>query len=345
MEQFSITELEDKHWQKLISQCKQYDFYHTSCYHSLEKDGKPLLFTGQLNEGFIALPLILRKVEDTSFWDLTSCYGYCGPVSNMDFREVPSELLMYFREELIEWFKEKNIISVFSRLHPVITGDVLFENFGIIREVNQTVAINLELTPEEQRRQYRKSNKSEINQLRGKKGYIVKEAKDREEILEFISIYYETMDRVKAPKNYYFDEAYFFYFLNNPCFSSKLLLALKDEEVTAGAIFTITKQIMQYHLAGTKEAYIRETPMKLILDEARLEGNKLGLKYLHLGGGVGGSDEDSLFHFKAGFSKERFVYRTWQYVVDKEKYEEVCKAKIDEEDFHSTYFPLYRAVS
>lgn len=345
MKRFSITELEDNHWQELISQCKQYDFYHTSCYHTLEKEGKPLLFASQLNGDFIALPLILRKVEGTDFWDLTSSYGYCGPVSNKSFWEMPLELLMFFREELIQWFKEKNIISVFSRLHPIITGDILFEDFGFIRDVNQTVAIDLKLTPNEQRRQYRKSNKSEINQLRGKKGYIVKEAESREEILEFISIYYENMDRVKAPENYYFDEAYFFHFLDNPCFSSKLLLALKDEKITAGAIFTITKQIMQYHLAGTKEAYIGDTPMKLILDEARLKGNELGLKYLHLGGGVGGSDEDSLFRFKAGFSKERFVYRTWQYVVDQQKYEEVCKSKIEDKYFHSTYFPLYRAIS
>lgn len=45
---------------------------------------------------------------------------------------------------------------------------------------------------------------------------------------------------------------------------------------------------MQYHLAGTTEGYIRQAPMKLILDEARLLGNELGLEYLYLGGGVEG---------------------------------------------------------
>jgi hypothetical protein len=159
----------------------------------------------------------------------------------------------------------------------------------------------LVLRTEEQKKQYRKSNKSELNQLR-RKGFEVVEATTIDEIDKFVSIYHETMQRVDANSNYFFDYKYFYSFLKNPCFKSKLLLAKFNGEVSAGAIFTITNKIMQYHLAGTTEKYIKETPMKLILDEARLLANQLNLDYLHLGGGVGGSDEDSLFRFKSGFS-------------------------------------------
>lgn len=97
---------------------------------------------------------------------------------------------------------------------------------------------------------------------------------------------------------------------------------------------------MQYHLAGTAQGFITHTPMKLILDEARLLGNKLNLDFLHLGGGVGGSDEDSLFRFKSGFSKLRCQYQIWQLIIDNEKYDELVAIK--NTDKNSEFFPLYR---
>lgn len=343
MNSFSVVDANDVYWDKSLLGSKQYDFYHTSCYHLLEKTGTPYLFVAKSHNDFIALPLILRKIEDTPYWDCTSAYGYCGPVSNLDFQDIPEELFSYFRTQLNQYFRDNNIISAFSRLHPLIIGDGVFLDMGEVKAINQTVAISLKLSPEEQRMQYRKSNKSEINQLRGKKGFEIKIADSEAEIRKFTEIYQETMTRVEARENYFFDFDYFNSFLNNNCFSSKLLLAMKDGALTAGAIFTITNNIMQYHLAGTTEKYIRDTPMKLIIDHARILGNELKLEYLHLGGGVGGSDEDPLFKFKSGFSDKRCVYRVWQYIADEEKYKEVCELKIGNKRVNGNYFPLYRA--
>ncbi len=94
---------------------------------------------------------------------------------------------------------------------------------------------------------------------------------------------------------------------------------------------------MQYHLAGTSEEFIRETPMKLILDEARLIGNETSAISLHLGGGVGGSDDDSLFKFKSGFSKDFKQFSVWKYIVDEKVYDELSSNITD-----TNYFPKYR---
>src|SRR5690606_25754286 len=139
-------------------------------------------------------------------------------------------------------------------------------------------------------------------------------------IERFIDIYYETMDRVNASSYYYFSRDYFHRFVHNKAFETKLLISKYQGKIIAGAIFTITKKIMQYHLAGTTNEYISLTPMKLILDEARLLGGQIGTEHLHLGGGVGGSDDDSLFRFKSGFSKNFKQFSVWKYVVDEEKY-------------------------
>ena len=90
--------------------------------------------------------------------------------------------------ELISFDEENKIISVFSRLHPLINNNDFFLNFGTIENINKTVYVDLRLTLEEQKKQYRKSNKSELNQLR-RKNYVVEEAQSEDEINEFISIY------------------------------------------------------------------------------------------------------------------------------------------------------------
>src|SRR5690606_33337208 len=108
-----------------------------------------------------------------------------------------------FQEKLLVFFNEKRIVSAFARLHPIINNDVLFDMFGTVKGLNKTIAIDLRLSPDEQRKQFRKSNKSEINQLR-RKGYEVVEGTTKGEIDEFIAIYYETMQRVEAKNMYFF---------------------------------------------------------------------------------------------------------------------------------------------
>jgi hypothetical protein len=340
MSNFLVIEVADNKWSEILSKSLQYDFYHTQAYHLLEKENRPVLFVAIYDNNFIALPLIIRVIPNSAYFDCTSVYGYCGPLSNLDFEVIPNEYFAIFQEKLKNFFKQNNIVTAFSRLHPLISRGSFFNDLGIVKNINKTVAIDLRISLEEQKIQYRKSNISELNQLR-RKGFEIVEAKSKEDIDAFIAIYHETMSRVEADKTYFFNHQYFYDFLKNNCFETKLLLAKKENEIAAGAIFTITNKFMQYHLAGTTHAYIKETPMKLILDEARLLGKELGLYYLHLGGGVGGSDDDSLFRFKKGFSDFLCMYQIWQMIIDEVKYNEL----IEESgvDKSGSFFPLYRA--
>jgi hypothetical protein len=341
MNNFLVIEVEDDKWRDIVSKSLNYDFYHTKSYHQLEKGNRPVLLVSYFSDDFIAFPLIIREIPNSEYLDCTSAYGYCGPISNLDFELVSSEHIAIFQQELNGFFMESNIISAFSRVHPIISHGKLFENFGTVEDVNKTIAIDLRNTLEEQKRQFRKTIKSELNQLR-RKGFEVVKAQSKEEIVAFVAIYHETMIRVSASQNYLYDHQYFYDFLDNKCFNNKLLLAKKDGVIAAGAIFTVTNSIMQYHLAGTAEEFIRDAPMKLILDEARLIGNSLGLDFLHLGGGVGGSDEDSLFYFKSGFSNFRCFYQIWQKVIDREKYNElIVEVGVDKDN---SFFPKYRAL-
>ena len=340
MKNFKIIKSDEKEWSEILNKSSFYDFYHTKSYNLLEKDGESILFLAMIENDFIAFPLILREIPNTNYFDCTSVYGYCGPISNLEYKDIKIVLKEYFKESIIKYFKKNNIVSCFSRLHPIFKNENILGGFGELISLNKTIAIDLRIPIEEQRKKYRKSNKYEINKLK-KENYTVEVAKTNQETDAFIDIYNETMTRVKANKNYFFDRDYFYSFLNNPCFNSRLLLAKNEGAVVAGAIFTITNNIMQYHLAGTKYEYIRKTPMKLILDEARLLGNELNLDFLHLGGGVGGSDDDSLYKFKSGFSDYNFIFKIWRLIVNQDLYITLVNDK--NVDKKSSFFPLYRA--
>jgi lipid II:glycine glycyltransferase (peptidoglycan interpeptide bridge formation enzyme) len=341
MSKLKVVEVHNDEWSNIVAKCINYDFYHTQSYHKLEQNNRPVLLSLNVEGNTIALPIIVRSIPNTEWFDCTSAYGYCGPISSLDIKNIPLEQIDLFRRELISFFKQSNIVSTFSRLHPLIESQHFFTDFGVIRNLNKTVAIDLHLAPDEQRKQYRKSNKSELNQLR-RKGFEVVEARTEDEIDNFIEIYTETMERVNAVAMYFFDRDYFFRFLKSTDFNSKLLVAKFEGKITAGAIFTITNGMIQYHLAGTTEEFIKVTPMKLILDEARLLGNELNLDYLHLGGGVGGSDEDPLFRFKSGFSNLYCQYRVWQLIIDRQKYDELVVQNNATEK--GDFFPLYRST-
>ena len=339
MRKFEVIKLDQEDWDQTVFNSIDYDFYHTQAYHKLETEGDSILLKTSVKENFIAIPLIKKSIPNTEYFDCTSAYGYVGPITNID-SVTNSEIINFFNEDLKKFFNDQKIIACFSRLHPLLKNDVLIENLGTILPLNDIVSIDLYLTNEEQRKQYRKSNKYEINKLK-KNNFYVEEAKTREDIDTFIDIYTQTMNKVGASNKYYFTKDYFYSFLNNNSFTTKLLLAKHEDNITAGAIFTVTNNIMQYHLAGTDSNFAKLTPMKLIIDEARLIGNNLNVKYLNLGGGVSGSDQDSLFKFKSGFSNINYKFKVWRYIVNENIYNDLVKKS--NTDLNSNFFPLYRS--
>jgi lipid II:glycine glycyltransferase (peptidoglycan interpeptide bridge formation enzyme) len=337
MYKFEVINVNNPRWEKFVKSSAIYDFHHTSFYHKIDNNFTAFLFVAEYENDFIALPLVLRTIEQTLWFDLTSVYGYCGPISSRKYFDFDKLFLDFFQAKFMEYCKANNIVSVFSRLHPLIPHQSVFAGMGEVLNLNKTVMINLMLSREEQKRQYRKSNKSELSQLR-RKGFYVLEGKTQEDVDSFVDIYTETMDRVNAQRNYYFTKEYFYSFLRNSHFDSKLLLAKYQDRIVAGAIFTYTDKIMQYHLAGTTEEFMKLTPMKLILDEAVLLGSNLNLEFLHLGGGVGGTDDDNLFKFKSGFSKSYCQFSVWRYISNDDIYNQLSLNKKK-----SSYFPLYRS--
>jgi lipid II:glycine glycyltransferase (peptidoglycan interpeptide bridge formation enzyme) len=324
-------------WAKALGQVDNYDFYHTYDYHNIScgENETPLLLSYETKGITILLPLVLRSIPNTNYFDFTSVYGYAGPLSNTVDLEVEEK--EKFQEVFYDYLIEKKIVSVFSRLHPYIEQKQILDGLGEIIELGNVVNIDVTLPLEESRRAYSKSNKNQINKLRRQCEVLMAETK--EDILEFVDIYYENMKRLNAADHYYFNKSYFLKFMEISDFQTDILL-VRDKETQkyiAGSMFVKTKDIVQFHLSGTRTDYLRLKPSKLFLDEMRVQAHNQGYKIFNLGGGLGG-EKDSLFEFKASFSKDFRTFKIWKYVVNEELYNELSKDKNN-----TDYFPKYRA--
>lgn len=345
-------------WLEVLEQSFQHDFYYYPAYHGLAEEcgeGQAHLFVYSEGQYFIAIPLLLRPIAavpglaeiGAGWWDATSVYGYAGPIAS--HAEIPPAVLQQFQISLRAGLQERRVVSVFSRLHPLIPQRRLLTGLGEYRAIGQTVSIDLTLPVTVQRSHYRQNHKNGINKLQRLGVQCVHDHKNVF-LSEFISIYYETMHRVGATDTYFFDHSYFEKCVCTPELGMHLFVCLLENKVTCGGLFSLCRNIAQYHLGGTQTAFLQVAPMKLLFDTVRLWASANGAHVLHLGGGVG-SREDSLFHFKAGFSKRRHEFAVWYWTIVPDMYDRLCveKAQWNKRNalkaVTSPYFPAYRCPS
>jgi len=336
-----VISIKDKNsWNYYIQRATEYDFYHTWDYHSLEKSGNPILIVFLQGEDFIAFPLIKRSIEGSPYYDCTSAYGYTGPISTLPFEMMDEDLINTFNLAFTNYLKKEMIITVFSRFHPLFNQGLLLQKLGGLHLNGRTIGINLEPSLENIRLKYKRSVRQKVNQLR-RKFFRLHRAETKFETSAFARIYNDSMQKVQASAFYFFDENYFSKFLSFENFESEIILCSSEDEIMAGILVTYSKNIMQIHLAATDTRFLQESPMKLLFDEAVAIGKTRGMKFLHLGSGVGGQ-EDSLYQFKSCFSDTSFEFMTWRYVVDTFTYNMLIKEKSQSQPIQSQLFPLYR---
>lgn len=327
-------------WAGYLKKSVDHDIYHTLHYHQLDKRGEPMLFVYENEDTFIALPLLKRNIDNVDFFDFTSSYGYTGPISNKKFDSLSNTVIEHFRFSFADFMQHNRAVSVFSRLNPFINQCALLDKMGGVRNNGRTIYIDLRQSLEEQRSQYDKRLYRQIRQLR-KKGYLIKCADTQDEVRLFTDMYNKNMLRLHADQSYFFNVAYFTELLKNTEFNCRLLLIYEGDQMICGATVMWSEGVIRNHLSATSESHIQFSPSKLLTDEISVMGRELGMKFFHLGGGVGGR-EDTLFKFKLAFSNLLLEDNIWCYVADEQVYNQLVEQKNVKEN--KEYFPLYRNV-
>ncbi|MDQ6859630.1 MAG: GNAT family N-acetyltransferase [Verrucomicrobiota bacterium] len=337
-------------WLAVLQRAQQHDFHHLPQYHAVAEEqgeGEAQLFVFEEGEHIVALPLLLRAInpEDQAGWfDATSVYGYGGPIASQ--ADVPGDVVARFQAALSDELDRRRVVSVFSRLHPLIEQQGLLAGLGECPDNGGTISIDLTLPEEAQRAKYNKSCRRALRQLR-EAGFVGFHDEEKRYLSEFTEVYLETMRRAGAQSSYYFDEAYFNALTHALGSASHLFVALKDGRVAAATLCTVSSGIVQDHLGGTRDAFLEFSPDRLVVDTERAWATTIGARVFHLGGGVG-AQQDSVFRYKAGFSDCRHTFRTWRWIIRPDVYGELCtraaqrNAENGVRAISDRYFPAYR---
>jgi len=279
-------------------------------------------------------------------YDVVSPYGYPGLLLSDAARAAPA----FAREamhRLSETLREMGVCSAFFRMHPLLS-DGLSELFpeGFFTPAGVTVVMDWTVDDRELWKGIREGHQWTIKKCK-RLGFVPRMVSLRDHIERVMEIYWETMDRVQAKESYYFGREYFARLGEMPG-QVHCCVVESERQQTAACIFFECGGIVQAHLGGTRSEFLNRSPFHLLLYSAAGWAKSRGNRYLHIGGGVGGSN-DRLLQFKRGFSQALFPFSTLRLITDEGKYRELTKRRAQaanvlvEDVSWRDFFPAYRA--
>lgn len=358
-------------WRELLG-VTNYDFYHLPEYAELDAelmDGTALawLFEGDLRKTGIAgeigqteqmgrpdhigrclIPLISRSFGDV--YDLVSPYGYPGILCEraLSDREALEVVRRFNREADQEGF-----VCSFIRLNPFLNnwnfdtaafpqrdGNVNIPGDSGVELVRYGHTVCVDLRDCKGEPGFSENHRRNIRKLKREGCYT--SLGDWSLLPAFIRAYRQTMVRRNAKKYYLFPDGYFMR-LKELLGDHLVLIAALDRDgvFMSGSIFTLYNGIMQFHLGGTTDAAVAKSSSKLVMEAAMAAGRQCGCDVLHLGGGLGGSD-DGLYRFKKGFAGSGLNYNCLQLTHNRVKYYHPEQAADAPVVCESSFFPYYR---
>ncbi len=345
-------------WLETLSKIR-HDIYHLPEYTALEsigKQDKPEAILIVDEERILFLPYLVRHCDDTlsqalkgdKIFDIVSPYGYPGILFSeaaLDTPGFPDLALKCIKRVL----REKGVCSAFFRLHPILNQNLdKYIQPGTLINNGTTVSVDLTLSQSKIWSHTRKGHRSTINKCR-RLGMIAKMVPVMEYLHEIAEIQKETMERVFASRRYFdFNFDYFSNMYDYMGDKIHLCIVEVENQVACAGLYTECCGIVQSALGGTRNTFVDLSPGSLEVDFVRYWAKERGNEFLHLGGGVGGS-EDSVFSFKAGFSKKRHTFFTLRLITDQDKYNYLVEQRANYLDIEvealkdKDFFPAYRA--
>lgn len=335
---FNLSVYVDKQdWNAALRAFRNFDMYHTYDYHKISQsngEGDPVLFvvTDPDRGPVMCWPTLKRKIPGTELYDLTSVFGYGGPILN----EI--DLARGSFEFLFDSLRSLGFVSMFSRMHPLLIEGLDLSDLPYIKLDSRLVAIKVR-RQENVLNGYRNNHRRDIRRaLKSGVRAIVDERFDG--IDEFIKIYHQAMADLGADEYYFYETSYIKSLVEATDFKVDLIFAQIDDVRIGGALFITTRGMMQYYIGGVVKEYKALSPLKLILARAHELAIEIGVQDFILGVGADGGD-DALFKFKMGFSGVAFQLSVFKRVIDPVAYNAICISKgVDPGDM--SYFPAYR---
>ena len=345
----------DPAWDATLFRAR-HDVYHTAEYHRLwEHMGAAYLAVYGDEDRYLAWPFLLCRLDDPmspgndyDLFDVTSVYGYPGPVAK-NCKPGEGFAVEALTAILQEW-RKMGAISEFTRFNPLLENQQWTEGaFGSpeVRQIGDTISIDLSEPAEHVFKGYRRYIRKQILEARNN-GLASYTDFEWTHLSDFVHLLHATMDRNDAAPEYYLS-AEFFETLRR-YFPQKLFLRVVqcDSQVECAGVFLEFDKAMHALYIGSSETGAARNAPKLLLDDTQRWARERGLQLLHLGGGRGARNDDSLFFFKSGFSRTRHPFWIGSWILDREKYSQLCdrhtaRALRAGMELDADFFPAYRS--
>ena len=321
------------------------DFYFDKNYGKLYEiidNGQARVFEYEDENGKISSQFLLREVpfqiDDVTYFDITTPYGYGGPV--VHYATDRKKLVENYEKRFCEYCLQNNIISEFVRFHPIEKNYEDFDEMYDIKFMRKTLGTSLKWD-DPIMKEFSKNCRKKIRRILKNNVHFEIEQKP-DSLTEFKRIYDSTMKRKHANEYYFFEDSYYEDILKY--FKDQVALAkayLGDKLIACGLYFLSGKTI-HAHLSGTDTDYLKYSPAYILKYGTALWGKEHGYELIHYGGGLSNSEEDSLYKFKRRFAeKTDFDFYIGKRIWNRDIYDKLCEiARIGTD---TDFFPAYRA--
>lgn len=276
------------------------DIYYQRPYSALyEKGCEYFKYTYKEGEFWARFSALKRRIEcvagveiNEELYDLETPYGYGGPLSNSNNQAFLQRAFNAYRRHC----QQQLIVCEFIRFHPfnlLAENSTLFDMKSVERKV---VIVDLEQSSETRRQHYSQTTRNIVK----KAAKNLKVQIDGVSLVEFISMYYDTMRKNSANDFFFFKKSYFEALMRIQ--GVNLLAIQKEQQYASIGIFICCNELAHYHLSANNKELAKENANYLLLDAAFEHAKVQGCRYMILGGGRTSSNEDSLYLFKRKFS-------------------------------------------
>ena len=324
------------------------DLYFNENYAKLYEriEGRSATFTHECAFGKIKNTFILRQIETEidgqTYYDIVTPYGYGGPII-MECSDV-QKLMDSYREAFSAYCRENRIICEFIRFHLYDNVDVREHYYGETVKMLDDVIVDTTGSYDEIYMRYEHKVRKNVKKARAN-GLEMRIEKSTAHLDDFLTIYYETMQRNHAKQYYYFEREYFENIEKLLPHNFIYFDVLKDGKAIATELVLYSEKYAYSFLGGTLEDYYPMRPNDFLKDAIIQWCNATGISVFVLGGGY--HKDDGIYKYKRSFTPAPDVpFYVGKYIFDKEKYDYFVNARAAKDavfDLAADYFPLYRA--
>ena len=331
-------------WDGIVTSFTDYDVYYLTCYvraFEIHGDGQPTLLYYE-QDGLRAMYVYMKRTTAViGIYDSITPYGYGGVLfeGNNDDTHIQA-----FYSEYVRIMNEEHIVDNFVRYHPLLANAQSMKLISNVLDLGQTVAMDLS-SPEVIWENITSKNRNAIRKAE-KNGVQIQHGHSWNELKQFIPMYNATMQKDHAERYYYFGEAFYRSICIDLAGHFEVFYATLEGEMIAASIMIFANGKMHYHLSCSQQEHRPLSPTNLLLYKAALWGCEQGFNTLHLGGGIGSTD-DNLYKFKAAFNRRSsYRFSIGKEIFDRQAYMRLVDIRREQDprfNPESQFFPLYKS--